>query len=592
MKMKSFNIPLKLKSIRTTIVLTFTILIVLVVIIFATISFNQGQKMVFSVVTDYVTQLNEQINTNIDSYISYMENVAQLEVNNENVKYILFSEPEEEKLKKLRQTYFNNVSSQFTVLKETRQDIHNIGIIGTNGTYLINSTIVKMNPYVNYTTMDWYEKALKGQSVLTTSHVQNVVANDYQWVVTLSNGIVNNSTGKVEGVFFIDLNYSSISNLCESINLSNRGYVFIIDENGNIIYHPKQQLIYSGVLKENIDEILANDSSNHLTIDGEKIYFTSKSQKTGWTVVGVTYKSDIMEQMNKTRGMYIMLTIILLAFATLLAVIFSNALTRPIKELRKSMKQVEMGNFDIQLEDSEYMNEIGHLQNSFKIMIYKIRQLIEHNISEQEAKRKSEIRALQAQINPHFLYNTLDSIIWMAEGSKTEEVIQMTSALSKLLRKSISNEDELVTLDREIDYVKDYLTIQKMRYQDKLEYEIDIEPEVLRVPIAKLVLQPIVENAIYHGIKYKDSKGLIRITGKLIGFDVIIQIIDNGMGMNEETLKNVLVKKCSRESKRVGVRNVHNRLQLYYGKNYGLRYDSKLGEGTTVSIVIPYQSLS
>lgn len=579
----------KFTSIRTTIVLSFSALIVLVVVTFAAISYRQGQEMLFSIATDYVTQLNEQINTNIDSYISYMENVAQLEVNNENVKYCLFSEDKELALLELRELYINNIIAQFKVLKETRRDIHNIGIIGDNGTYLINNTRTVMNPYVNYKDLDWYRQALTGESILTTSHVQNIVADDYQWVVTLSNGIRNTGTGKIEGVFFIDLNYSSISSLCDSIDLGNRGYVFILDSNGDIIYHPKQQLIYSGVLEENIEQLLENAQSNHLTLDGEKIYFTAKSEKTGWTVVGLTYKSEMMEQMNTTKVMYIILTLMILAIATLAAVVLSDALTKPIKELRKSMKQVEMGNFDIQLEETDNGNEIGHLQNSFKIMIYKIRQLIEHSIAVQEAKRKSEIRALQAQINPHFLYNTLDSIIWMAESNKTAEVIQMTSALSKLLRKSISNEDELVTVEREIDYVKDYLTIQKMRYQDKLEYEIQVEEEVLKVPIAKLVLQPLVENAIYHGIKYKDSMGLITISGKVASDKVILQIKDNGLGMSEETLKSILESKPSEESKKVGIKNVHNRLQLYYGKEYGLQYESRPGEGTIVSIIIPYQ---
>ncbi len=575
---------LKFKSIRTTIVLSFTVLIVSVVLIFATISYSRGEKVVFSIATDYVTQLNEQINRNIDTYISYMENVAQLEINNEDVKEYLFTYADAGKKEVIGET----ISAQFSVLRETRQDIHNIGIIGRDGSYLINDRYVTMNENVDYQRMEWFQEALKGNTVLTTSHVQNIVADDYQWVVTLSNGITNPETGGLEGVFFIDLNYSLISSLCESIDLSNRGYVFIVDDQGNIIYHPKQQLIYSGVREENIEEILSNKGGSYLAADGDKIYFTAKSENTGWTVVGVSYKSEMMEQMNETRRMYVVLAILLLVLATVLAVIFSNALTKPIKELRKSMKEVETGNFDIQLEDSDAMNEIGHLQNSFRIMIYKIRQLIENNKAEQEAKRKSELRALQAQINPHFLYNTLDSIIWMAESSKTEEVIQMTSALSKLLRKSISNEDELVTVEREIDYVKEYLTIQKMRYQDKLEYEIHVDEEVLKVPIAKLVLQPLVENAIYHGIKYKEGKGLIQITGFVRGADVVIQIKDNGMGMEEEKLQSILVQTGSADSKRVGVQNVHSRLQLYYGKDYGVCYESKLGEGTTVSITVPY----
>ncbi len=578
----------KFNSIRTTMILSFTALIFMALVILATINYRQGQNMVFTMVMDYVTQLNEQINTNIDSYITYMENVSQIEVNNEYVKYCLFAE-EEENLLSLRENYLNNISSQFAVLKNTRKDIHNIGILGNNGSYLVNNRQTKINPYVEYRKLDWYVRALEGKSILTTSHVQNIVADDYQWVVTLCNGIVNSNTGRIEGVFFIDLNYSSISSLCESIDLGNRGYVFIVDDNGDIVYHPKQQLIYSGVLKENIDEILENDQKDYLTRDGEKFYFMVKSAKTGWTVVGVTYKSEMMEQMDKTKNTYVILTVAVLVLTTICAVIISNAITKPIKKLQKSMKQVEKGDFDIQLGDSEYIDEIGHLQNSFKIMIYKIRQLIEHNIAEQEAKRKSELRALQAQINPHFLYNTLDSIIWTTESNKTEEAIRMTSALSKLLRKSISNEDELVSIDREIDYVKDYLTIQKMRYQDKLEYDIDIDTEILNVKIVKLVLQPLVENAIYHGIKYKNSKGLIRISGRIEGQDVIIRIEDNGMGMDEEALSHIFDKNPTQTSKKVGVHNVHNRLQLYYGKNYGLRYESKLGEGTTVSIVIPYE---
>ena len=202
--------------------------------------------------------------------------------------------------------------------------------------------------------------------------------------------------------------------------------------------------------------------------------------------------------------------------------------------------------------------------------------------------KTAELRALQAQINPHFLYNTLDSIIWMAEGRKYEEVVLMTASLARLLRQSICNEDEVVPLAREVEYAKGYLTIQKMRYKDKLEFEIDVEPSILNIPLIKLVLQPIIENAIYHGLKYKESKGLLQVKGFMKDGNAVLQVIDNGVGMDEETLSHIYDKhKVNYRSNGVGVYNVQQRLVLYYGKDYGIIYHSEKGKGTTASVVTP-----
>ena len=198
------------------------------------------------------------------------------------------------------------------------------------------------------------------------------------------------------------------------------------------------------------------------------------------------------------------------------------------------------------------------------------------------------MKALQAQINPHFLYNTLDSVIWMSEAGQSDEVVEMTSALAKLLRQSISNDHEQVELGQEMEYVKNYLTIQKMRYQDKLEYTIEVDPQVRHVMIVKLVLQPIVENAIYHGIKYKGSKGTLRIRAFAESEDVCIVIEDNGIGMDDTAL-NIIFDETQKIHKQngVGVPNVQKRLKLYYGDKYGITYESKVGIGTRATIRIP-----
>ncbi len=198
------------------------------------------------------------------------------------------------------------------------------------------------------------------------------------------------------------------------------------------------------------------------------------------------------------------------------------------------------------------------------------------------------MKALQSQINPHFLYNTLDSIIWMAQGKKTEDVVTMTSSLARLLRQSLSGEED-VSLEQEMKYVESYLTIQKMRYQDKLEFSLDMESFCrANVRIPKLVLQPLVENAIYHGLKYKEEKGKLFIKAYEQGNDVAVEIADNGVGMSDKTLAHIFDKhKVNYQSNGIGVYNVQRRLKLAFGSAYGLTYDSVEGEGTMVTVLIP-----
>ncbi len=577
------------KSIRTTILFIFVALISATVLIYMFISVTQNRETVLETSTEYTQQLVNMVNGDIDSYFITMKNIAQLIMNSADVENYLRTEQKSEIQYK---NYEKKTEEQFGILKDTRDDIYNIGIIGENGTCFINNSKVEINPYADFNDTDWYKNAMSGEEVITSSHVQNMVRGEYKWVVTLSQGIKNANTGKIEGILFIDLNYRSISSLCEKISLGSKGYVFILDENGKIIYHPKQQLLYSGVQKEEISKILQNKTGSFTTEEGERLYTISKSNTTGWTVVGVAYLKEMMEKSNRTQRVYILLAIGLIGAASIVSMFLSNTITRPIRELRASMKKVEDGNLEIQLLNPDYSNEIADLIYSFNIMIGRIKQLVQRNMAEQKEKRKSELRALQAQINPHFLYNTLDSIIWMAESSKMSEVILMTSSLAKLLRRSISNQEEFVKVADEIDYVNEYLKIQKMRYHDKLDYVIEIDENISHIPVAKLIVQPLVENAIYHGIKVKEGKGLIRITGVKEEGKTVIKVSDNGAGMDQEALLHLFEEKKIEDTRKVGVLNVHRRIQLYYGIEYGLQYVSAPMVGTTVSIIFPFESLN
>ena len=461
------------------------------------------------------------------------------------------------------------------------------------GTSLFNTGYPSQNPDLDLSTQEWYRKAVgnTGQSILTSSHVQHVIEGERPWVITMSRGISNIVGSRASnGAVFIDLNYSAISELCDQNSIGDKGYVFIVDQDGNIVYHPQQQQLYNELQTENIDAVMNSDTDT-VTIgkgEHEKIYTISRSDKTGWTVVGCMNVAELLKSSRQAQRIYVICAAGLIVLALILSRVLARNITYPIQRLRDSMQKVQTGDFPATDIEVSSENEIGSLTESFNVMTHRIEELMEQNIHEQEQKRKSELKALQSQINPHFLYNTLDSIIWMAEGKKNEEVVLMTASLARLLRQSISNEDELVSVGQEAEYARSYLTIQKMRYKDKLEFQIDISPAVSGVKIIKLVLQPIIENAIYHGLKYKDSKGLLVVHGYQEGEKAVLEVEDNGVGMDEETLAHIFEKhKVNYHSNGVGVYNVQKRLKLYYGEEYGIVYKSRRNEGTKAVITIP-----
>ena len=580
----------KFKSIQSVIFAVLSVLLLGAVIIITVISLSYTRQSVFENSSLYTQTIIQQMNQNIDSYIDYMENTSYLVSSNEDVQKYLFGDTADPEAR-------DRILSQFETILDSRSDILNLGIIAENGRMLINNGQRLTNQDLDIHSQEWYTNALEGREsvYLTSSHVQHIISGERPWVITLSRGIRNKEMGtgqEKEGVFFIDLNYSAISELCDQSMVGNQGYAFIVDADGNIVYHPQQQQLYNELQTENIDLVMNAGSDIVTWGDGinKKMYSISRSEKTGWTVVDCVRVEELLRRSNEAQSIYVLVAIGLMAVALFFSRFVAKSITLPIQRLCDSMERVQEGDFSVSdiVVDSE--NEIGSLTKSFNVMTQRIHELMAQNIREQEAKRKSELKALQSQINPHFLYNTLDSIIWMAEGKKNEEVVLMTASLARLLRQSISNEDELVSIGQEIEYARGYLTIQKMRYKDKLEFWIEVEPSILNIRLIKLVLQPVIENAIYHGLKYKDSRGLLLVKGFMKNGNAVLQVIDDGVGMDQETLDHIYERhKVDYHSNGVGIYNVQKRLQLYYGNEYGIVYESKPGEGTTATITIPGQ---
>ena len=590
------RLPVKFKSIQSSIFCAVSILVLSAVLAVTVVSLRYTNSSIYENSVMYTQTIIGQLNQNIDSYISYMDNIASLVAGSGDAYKYLYSESgiDALSLKEYNQCR-QRLTEQFKTILKGRSDIRNIGIVRreNESSSLFNNGMSTRNQNLKLDTQHWYADAVGKYDHynLTSSHVQNVISGERPWVITLSRGIRNyTGEGDRDGVVFIDLNYSAISELCTQNSVGTKGYVFILDQDGNIVYHPQQQQLYNELQTENISLIM-NAKTDVVTAgkgDDEKIYALSHSETTGWTIVGCMNMSELLKNSRKARSIYVLVALGLIAVALVISSEIARNITFPIQKLRDSMKRVQKGDFSAAEIEVYSDNEIGSLTRSFNVMTHKIQDLMAQNIQEQEQKRKIELKALQSQINPHFLYNTLDSIIWMAEGKKNEEVVLMTASLARLLRQSISIENELVTIGQEVEYVRSYLTIQKMRYKDKLEFEINVDPRITHAQIIRLVLQPIVENAIYHGLKYKESKGMLKVHGYELGERIIIDITDDGVGMDEETLKHIYDKhKVNYHSNGVGVYNVQQRLVLYYGKEYGIIYHSEKGKGTTATVVIP-----
>lgn len=590
------RLPVKFKSIQSSIFCAVSILVLSAVLAVTVVSLRYTNSSIYENSVMYTQTIIGQLNQNIDSYISYMDNIASLVAGSGDAYKYLYSESgiDALSLKEYNQCR-QRLTEQFKTILKGRSDIRNIGIVRreNESSSLFNNGMSTRNQNLKLDTQHWYADAVGKYDHynLTSSHVQNVISGERPWVITLSRGICNyTGEGDSDGVVFIDLNYSAISELCTQNSVGTKGYVFILDQDGNIVYHPQQQQLYNELQTENISLIM-NAKTDVVTAgkgDDEKIYALSHSETTGWTIVGCMNMSELLKNSRKARSIYVLVALGLIAVALVISSEIARNITFPIQKLRDSMKRVQKGDFSAAEIEVYSDNEIGSLTRSFNVMTHKIQDLMAQNIQEQEQKRKIELKALQSQINPHFLYNTLDSIIWMAEGKKNEEVVLMTASLARLLRQSISIENELVTIGQEVEYVRSYLTIQKMRYKDKLEFEINVDPRITHAQIIRLVLQPIVENAIYHGLKYKESKGMLKVHGYELGERIIIDITDDGVGMDEETLKHIYDKhKVNYHSNGVGVYNVQQRLVLYYGKEYGIIYHSEKGKGTTATVVIP-----
>lgn len=491
----------------------------------------------------------------------------------------------------------DDIKKEMDLLYETNKDsLISISVFSHKGEVVASYPLTQLKDTVDPRDTSWFASAVNKRENLhfSTPHVQNLFIDPnyrYRWVVSLSRSVELTKDGEIDyGVLLVDMNFSGIDQIFKNITVGNNGYVYLIDREGEIIYHPRQQLIYSNLVSENnVKAATFEDGTTQEVFKGVKRLVTVKTVGyTGWKVVAVTPVSDLTTDTYEMKIFFIFILIFAIFLLSFVNMYVSSKIANPIKNLENSVKELEVGmeNITIPISGS---NELQHLGTAIEAMVNQMQDLMKNIVKEQEAKRKSELNALQAQINPHFLYNTLDSIIWMIENNKYEAAIIMVTSLARLFRISISKGKNTITLKDEIDHVKNYLTIQSMRYKNKFIYEIEAEEEVLNLATIKLIIQPLVENAIYHSMEFMDDDGEIFIKAYKQQGELYIDVSDNGMGMPEEKAEELLKEDYEGKSKGsgIGLKNVNDRIKLYFGEKYGITIFSVLDEGTLIRIYMP-----
>lgn len=322
---------------------------------------------------------------------------------------------------------------------------------------------------------------------------------------------------------------------------------------------------------------------------GEQNYYYNElyMDETGWAIQEFTPEGEMMRDIYRIRLMLASVIFLLLGILLLLMNRFSTSLTEPIRRLQDKMLEVRNENFDVRAE-VVHQDEMGELAGTFNMMTERISRLIEEDYKSKILLRETEFKFLRAQINPHFLYNTLDAISWKAAMGGNRDVSKMAVALGRILRWSISKSDNLVMLKEEIQNVEDYLSIQKMRYGDSLSYMIAVEDEELALTVPKMILQPLVENALVHGLESREGEKKLVIAAESDEKNLKIYIKDNGKGISQERIQEIADGKVQQQKQHgVGLYNVHRRIQMNYGNEYGIRIFSELEKGTEIQITVP-----
>lgn len=574
-------------SLRTRMVLSNIVVALIPFLMFSIVSGSIFLDHAQKTAEEHSVQLIHQVSNSMDVYVETIEkmvNYIQLEL--QDTPFFTMEtedapgwESETDYIRSVLENVANSHREVAGIFIATKEDLY----VSTG------MSRISRDPFQNER---WYREASENPEEIQLISVvtgRNIVTNrsySIDDVFSLAKAVQDPETGEVLGVILLDIRHDIIQSSINGVTIGEKGFVFVMDQEDNIVYTPVNGIVY----RVNPKWVKAMESMS-VQIQGGSYQIRSElSPYTGWRTVGVFSMDEVMSSVNTIVYILFTCVIISLVLVVIVSFKFSRTLTNPIFKLKRLMKQAESGDLTVRF-NFQHNDEIGELGQSFNHMIARIDQLIQMVYVEQENKRTAEMKSLQEQIKPHFLYNTLDTISWMARDYDAEDIVRLVDALTNMFRIGLSHGKDIITVKEEITHVSNYLYIQKIRYKDKLNYVIHVDESLYAVEVPKLILQPLVENAIYHGVKAKRGGGTITITGVPEGENLVFTVQDDGAGMLQEKVEELNRRMSERsvldEKKSFGLFYIRERIQLCYGKGYGVHVESALGEGTRVTITLP-----
>lgn len=581
--------------------LMFRVFLITFIIVFAAfllVSFYSGSILYensFDDAKSYSLQLFEQIGINISNYLTAMDNITAISSKQPDILSLLLTTNSPERNPSLYYQTLDSIRVFLNNLCVAQDYIRYVTIVSSrNGNYVSTSSSPFVSSY-DFREQGWYQAAMQNPNEITLlpPHVPEYVTGSVSPVISYAKPISVTPGVPPVGVIVIDLSTDSLASICNSVALGENGYSYIINSKGEYIYYPGN-VLPSGTLPQNPDsvyteKVLAGNSSftekNGLGV--ENVVFSKTVPNTDWYVVGVVPFTQLNTPAMILRTSQIIVGVIVAAAVSVLLSLFANSnIFRRLFRLKNHMAEVRHGNLDVVFAPGAN-DEIGDLGDGFNRMTAQLRQLIADVETKEHQKRHAEFAALQAQINPHFLYNTLDSIVWMAEANPAG-ASEMAYMLASFFRLSLSRGADIVPLSQELEHTQTYLHIQKIRYANYFDYEIRYTQNAAAFPVPKLIVQPLVENAIYHGIKPSGRKCTLFVHAFRYKDFILIEVSDDGVGIPTAEIDSILSgEHVSRDSlSGVGVKNVDERVKLYYPEHSGLYYRSNEGRGTMACIYI------
>jgi len=553
-----------------------SIAIVGIILMLATVTTNQ---IIFTRTDKLIETTSKEINKQvIMNYENYLSNV--IDISNSLQGYIVDY---------TKDGNIDDLNQLFIVSTNIEKNIRSVALLSQDGDMIATSINSPINPRIS--DIDWFRQAIEMVDIHHFSglHTENIISNGTDEVVTISKYVQYIKNGQtMNGVLMIDINTSNFKTLAAQTNLGGAGHIIITDQMNGLIYSSDNDCTNSNcdsaVIAQNIvlGGKLVNLSDLNMYVNVNTI------KDTRWKIATFINVNEIITMKTEILVQMIFIFLGTLIAVALTSLYFSRRITNPMNKLKKHIKLIEQGDFESRV-DVEGQKEVILLADAFNNMSDKVKELMVKVLNEQNEKRKTHFIALQNQINPHFLYNTLDSIVALSENNRNKDVELAIIALSKFFRMSISSEMNLVELKDEVEHIRNYLVIQQIRYRNAFKFDFDIDEEILHHKVIKLSLQPLVENAILHGIQPDESFTTILIKAYYKDGFTYIEVFNEGYGMSQERIKEIHdMIQSEKQSSSLGLKNVYQRLKLYYGDEADLYIESELDEYTKVIMKMPF----